>query len=235
MSPSPRARHRVFLLYLALGLAFFGSLVLAAHFYPHPYDWRRDVMSQLAEPRFNPRAYLVACAGLALGGLLLAPFPAVLRRRLAASAPVTTRWSGRILMLAALFLTLAGIVPGHISVLGRAHENLAHIYGVALSFAMTGYFCAALRLPRRFVLQRLGGLVFTIIPLTGFVISRFLLWFGDRIFPPVTYAAIAASPWNRLAPWEWIAGIGTYLFLGLLLTLPTTGAIPYRNERQKLD
>ena len=53
-----------FLPWLALGLAFFGSLLLAAHYFPRPYDWHLDVMSLLAEPKFNPRAYGVACAGL---------------------------------------------------------------------------------------------------------------------------------------------------------------------------
>jgi hypothetical protein len=200
------------LLYVALGFVFFGSLLLAAQFYPHPYDWRRDVMSRLAEPRFNPRAYLIACTGLALGGLLLMPF--------AARAPSVTRRSGWILYLAAGTLTLAGLVPGHVPALGGAHEILAHAYGVAISFAMVGYFAAALRLPRDFIIQRLAGIILIVIPLSGFVLSRLSLWFGDRLVTPAVYAAIKSSPWNRLALWEWIAGVGTYLFLGLLLTLP---------------
>jgi hypothetical protein len=86
------------LLYPALGLSFFGSLLLAAHFFPRPYQWRWDVMSKLAEPKFNPHAYLIACGGLAVSGLLLAAFPASWRRVRRAGAEyssISRRFSSR--------------------------------------------------------------------------------------------------------------------------------------------
>jgi hypothetical membrane protein len=220
--PSARLRpnYRPVLLWLALGLAFFGSLLLAEHFFPRPYHWRSDVMSDLAEPRFDPHAYLIACVGLAVSGFLLLPFPTLLRQRLAAHAPRTTRGSGALLYLAAIFLTLSGIVPGHIKVLGRAHQDLAHVYGVFISLATIGYCVAALRLPRRFQLHRFAGIFLIIIPFTGFMISRFSLIIGDARLSAAAYQILQSNPWNRLALWEWTAATGTYLFLGLLLTLP---------------
>ncbi len=211
-----------FLLYPALGLSFFGSLLVAAHFFPRPYQWRWDVMSKLAEPKFNPQAYLVACGGLAVSGLLLGGFPPILRRRLGSTAPGAVRWSGRFLYLAAAFLTLSGIVPGHISVLGRWHERLAHVYGAAISLAMVGYFVAALRLPRSFAVQRQAGIFLIVIPLTGFLTSRLALGWGDHLLSAAAYRALKLNLWNSLALWEWAAAVGTYVYLGVLLSLPKT-------------
>ena len=180
-------------------------------------------MSKLAEPRFNPRAYLIGCGGLAASGVLLGAFPAMLRRRLGGAAPNVVRCSGWILYLAAAFLTLSGLVPGHISALGRWHERLAHVYGAAISVAMLGYFIAALRLPRRHAAQRLAGIFLIVIPLTGFVVSRLSLAFGDDWVSAAAYRALKANLWNSLALWEWTAAAGTYVYLGLLLTLPERG------------
>jgi len=177
-------------------------------------------MSLLAEPKFNPRAYGIACAGLALSGIVMLFFPRLLRQRLAATAPRTTAISGFFLYLAAILLFLSGILPGHVAGLGRAHEDFAHAYGVALSLAMLGYYAAALRLPARYQPQRLGGLPLIVIPFGGFMISRLSLMLPSTWFTPSGYDALRYSPWNRLSLWEWIAAIGTYLFLGLLLTLP---------------
>jgi hypothetical protein len=208
------------LLHPALGLTFFGSLLLAAHYFPRPYDWRLDVMSLLAEPRFNPHGYLIACAGLALSGLLLLFFPRLLRHRSGPAAPRTTVVSGFFLYLAAILLFLSGILPGHVPALGRAHEDFAHAYGVAISLAMLGYYAATLHLSARYQLQRLSGLPLIVLPLGGFIISRLSLMLPAAWFTPAGYNALRYSPWNRLALWEWIAALGTYLFLGLLLTLP---------------
>ena len=212
------------ILYLALGLAFFGSLLQAAHFFPRPYHWQWDVMSKLAEPRFNPRAYLVACGGLAVSGVLLAAFPSLLRRRLALGSPAAARWGGGVLYIAAIFLTLSGVVPGHVAGLGHWHEVLAHIYGAAISLAMLGYFFAALGLPRRFACQRRAGIFLVVIPLSGFLASRLSLGLGDRLVSPTAYHALKLNVWNSLALWEWVAAVGTYVYLGLLLTLPATSA-----------
>ena len=60
--------------FTGLGGSFFGSLSLAAAFFPHGYDWGYTVISSLASPRDNPHGYWIASAGLALSGLLLIPF-----------------------------------------------------------------------------------------------------------------------------------------------------------------
>jgi hypothetical protein len=151
---------------------------------------------------------------------MLVPFPSLLRPRLGIAAPATTRASGLILTFAALTLIATGLIPGHIDGLGRTHEILGHLYGAALSLAMISYTCAALQLPRDFHLQRLGGLVLIIIPFGSFLASRLSVIAAYEFHFRADYLATRTLPWNQLALWEWIAALGTYLFLGLLLTLP---------------
>jgi hypothetical protein len=206
-------------LWLALGVTFFGSLILAAHFFPHPYDWRRDVMSSLTSPRDNPRAYGIACAGLALGGLCLIAFAALLRQRLGPFAPTAARWAGRFFVLGAIFLILAAlIVPGHYRILGlgRAHERLAQIAGAALCLAMIFYLRATLGLPRSCTLPRLSSLLIVAVPVTAFIISRLSLLISSEFFSPQIYHAVRSYFWNSLALWEWIGAVATYLFLAII-------------------
>jgi hypothetical protein len=206
-------------LWLALGISFFGSLVLAARFFPHVYDWRRTVMSSLASPRDNPHAYGIACAGLTLSGFFLIPFAALLRERLAPSAPVATRWAGCFLVLGAIFLILAAlVVPGHYRLLGigRTHEHLAQIAGVALCLAMILYLRAALRLPREFTWRRLASVALVAAPITALIVSRLSLLITDEFFSTPIYRAVRSSLWNSLALWEWIGAIGIYLFLAIM-------------------
>lgn len=211
-------------LWLALGISFFGSLVWATCYFPHIYDWRRTVMSSLASPRDNPHAYGIACAGLALSGILLTRFIVLFRRRFARFAPATTRWAGRFLLLGAIFLILAAVVvPGHYRVLGigRTHEHFAQIAGVALGIAMVLYVRAALALPRTFALQRLGGFLLVATPITALVVSRLSLVVADALASAPVYRAIRSSIWNSLAVWEWAGAVGIYLFLAVIaLGLP---------------
>jgi len=120
-------------IFIGLGACFFGSLIVAAIFFPHGYDWRDTVISSLASPRDNPHAYWIACAGLAVSGLLLIPFPFFLQKRLEPFAPKLTTWAGNFFLLGAICLTLSAlIVPGHYRILGigRSHEHLAQISSV---------------------------------------------------------------------------------------------------------
>jgi hypothetical protein len=215
------------LLWLALGLSFFGSLALAAHFFPHAYDWRRTVKSSLASPRDKPHAYPIACAGLALSGLLLAPFAALLRQRLESYAPPATLWAGRLFILGALFLTLAAVtVPGHYRLFGlaRTHEHLAQISGVALCLAMILYLRATLRLPRAFARQRVVGFLLVATPVTALIVSRLSLIVAYAFLSTPVYRAVRSSLWNSLALWEWTAATGIYLYLALItLGLPASG------------
>jgi hypothetical protein len=202
-----------------LGACFFGSLILAAAFFPHGYDWRHNVISSLASPRDNPHAYGIACAGLALSGLLLVPFAFFLQKRLEPFAPKRTAWAGKLFLLGAVSLTLSAlIVPGHYRImgLGRSHEHLAQISSVAFCLALILYFGAILRLPRSlFLLRVLAGLV-VILPVTALTVSRSVLFLAYEFSSPAVYHAVRASLWSSLALWEWVGAFCIYLFLGLM-------------------
>jgi hypothetical protein len=117
------------ILLLAMFLAFWGSLGVAAHYDPVQYDWRYRVISTLLSPCDNPAFYRVLSLGVAGTRLVLFPCIGYLHRRVRVVSP----WGARVAVVAlvggSLALILAGlIVPQHAQpVLGvkRLHEGLA--------------------------------------------------------------------------------------------------------------
>jgi hypothetical protein len=213
--------------WIGLGVCFFGSLALAAGFFPHDYDWRHAVISSLASPRDNPHAYGIACAGLAVSGVLLSLFAFFLQKRLEPFAPKLTTWAGKIFLLGAGCLTLSAlIVPGHYRILGigRSHEHLAQISSVAFCLSLILYLGAVFRLPSaHFSLRMLVGFV-VILPITALIVSRLALLFAYVFFSSAIYHATKESLWSSLAIWEWVGAVCIYLFLGLL-TLGRIGTL----------
>jgi hypothetical protein len=213
-----------------LGASFFGSLILAATFFPHGYDWRYNVISSLASPRDNPHAYGIACAGLALSGLLLFPFAFFLQKRLEPFAPKLTAWAGKFFLLGAISLTLSAlIVPGHYRILGigRSHEHLAQISSVAFCLSLILYLGAILRLPPSLFLLRALTSFVVILPVTALMVSRLTLFLAYEFFSSTVYHAVKVSLWSSVALWEWIGALCIYLFLGLMTLQGTaTGTRP---------
>jgi len=224
-----RLFHPVVVL-IGLGACFFGSLILAATFFPHGYDWRYTVISSLASPRDNPHAYWIACAGLAVSGLLLIPFAIFLQKPLEPFAPKLTAWAGKLFLLGAISLTLSAlIVPGHYRILGisRSHEHLAQISSVAFCLSLILYLGAILRLPSSFCLLRVAAGFVVILPVTALMVSRLFLFLAYEIFSSTVYHAVKVSLWSSLALWEWIGAFCIYLFLGLMtLEGAATGTRP---------
>ena len=213
-----RLFHPVVVL-IGLGACFFGSLILAATFFPRGYDWRYTVMSSLASPRDNPDAYWIACAGLALSGLLLIPFAFFLQKRLEPFAPKLTAWAGKLFLLGAISLALSAlIVPGHYRILGigRSHEHLAQISSVAFCLSLILYLGAILRLPASHCLLRVLAGFLVILPVTALTVSRLSLFLVYEFSSSTVYHAVKVSLWSSLALWEWIGALCIYLFLGLM-------------------
>jgi hypothetical protein len=211
---------------IGLGACFFGSLLWAAAFFPHGYDWRYTVISSLASPRDNPHAYGIACAGLAVSGLLLIPFAFFLQKRLERFAPKLAAWAGKLFLLGAICLTLSAlIVPGHYRILGigRSHEHLAQISSVAFCLSLILYFGAILRLPPPlFLLRVLAGLV-VMLPVTALIVSRASLFLAYEFSSSAVYHAVKVSLWSSLALWEWVGAFCIYLFLGFMTMEGTLG------------
>ncbi len=207
-------------LWLGLGVSFFGSLRLAASFYPQPYDWSRIVMSSLDSPRDNPHGYGIACVGLVMTGLLLIPSGALVRRRLKPYSPRCTTWAAAIFLVAAISLALSALfVPGHYRILGlgRSHEHLAQIFGVTLYLSLILYLKPICALPPSRGWVRVAALLLIAGPAITFLASRLSLLVNYALFSPAVYQAAKIDPWNNLALWEWIGAVCTYLFLGLII------------------
>ncbi len=220
--------------FTGLGGSFFGSLSLAAAFFPHGYDWRYTVISSLASPRDNPYGYWIASAGLALSGLLLIPFVFYLRMRLSRCAPKLTFWAGCLFFLGALCLTLSGlIVPGHYHILGigRIHEHLAQVSGVAFCLSLLLYLGAVLCLPPSFALFRLLAIAVVILPVTALTVSRLSLFLAYALCSSTVYRTVKASVLSSLALWEWIGAFCIYCFLGLI-TLSWAGGGAQPNVKE---
>ena len=203
---------------LGVGGCFFGSLLLAAGFYPQPYHWRKTVMSALASPKDNPHAFPVACAGVALSALWLLAFPAILHRRLARFAPREVARAGRCLRFGAMFLLLTAlVVPGHYRVFGvhRIHEQLARTAAAGLCLALIFYLRAVIRLPRALRWLQLCALLFVALPVAAFLLSRLVLLVAYSFWRVADYQAATVSSWGNLALWEWLGAGAIYLFLAM--------------------
>jgi len=217
------------LTWFALGIWCFGSLTLAAAFFPRQYDWQHIVISSLASPRDNPHAYVIACAGLAGTGLLLIPFASILRNRLGLFAPRLTAWAGGLLLLGAVALILSAIIaPGHYRVLGigRTHEHLAQICSAAFCLSLLIYFAAVFHLPPKFAWLRLAVGITAGLPIVAFVANRATVFCLYAFSSAENYRAMKASYWSNLALWEWIAATSLYLFLGLFVFAKTDSQLP---------
>lgn len=217
-------------IWIALGVIYFGSLIWAVQFFPHPYNWLHTVISSLASPRDNPHAYWIACTGLATSGLLLIPLAFRMQKRLEPYAPQLSTWAGRLFLLGALSLTLSAlIVPGHYRILGigRSHEHLAQISGVAFCLSLLLYLKPILALPRPFWWLRVSALILVALPVGALLLSRISLFLAYEFFSSTNYQAVKSSLWNSLALWEWIGSVCIYLFLGLVALglLPRSSAL----------
>jgi hypothetical protein len=213
-------RRSALVLWLLLGVVFFPPLVLAAYLSPRAYDWEHTVISTLDSPRDNPHAYGIACAALAISGLLLLPFATLLQESTSRASWRMSRWAAGFLRLGGISMTgSALLVPGHYRVLGlaRMHEHLAQIAAVSFCLALLGASAVLMRVPHRARWVLPVAAVLVLLPVTALVVSRLALWLSWDFAARSTYEAIKASLWSSLALWEWIGAASIYAFLGLLV------------------
>src|SRR6516165_2000111 len=216
-------------LLVLIAVSFFGSLAMAARMFPHNYDWRYRVISNLLSPRDNPNHYWLAASGLTLTGLFMLPFAGHLQRHLGVISPVaarTTAWTfaaGIVALICACF-----VVPQHMhEVLGvrRLHELLGRSAAGFLAIGMLcGCWCSwkgrnlfALRL------FWVWSLV-TLLPLVGIFFSESLL-FLTRLklsWAVPIRGALRHSVFWHLGFWEWTGAVAVFLFLcaAVFLTPP---------------
>jgi hypothetical protein len=202
--------------------SFFGTLTASAWMFPHNYDWRYRVISNLLSPRDNPSHYWLAASGLALTGFFMLPFTGYLQRHLETVAPRAAKVVAGAFVLGIIALICASFVaPQHThDVFGirRLHELLGRSAAGFLAIGMLcGCWCAWEGLGRNLFPARLFWVwsLTTVLPLSGLCCSESLLLF-TRLAPswamPIRRALRHSVFWH-LGFWEWTGATAVFAFL----------------------
>jgi hypothetical protein len=209
-------------LLVLIAVSFFGSLGMAAWMFPHNYDWRYRVISNLLSPRDNPGHYWLPACGIILAAVLMLPFAGYLRRNLEIASPRTARVTAGALIAGIVALICAClVVPQHMhDVFGirRLHEFIARSAAGFIAIGMlTACWCAW----RGFRKNLLQGRLFcawslvTLLPLAGIFLSESLLVL-TRLKPewamPIRNALRHSVFWH-LGFWEWSSSAAVFVFL----------------------
>lgn len=229
------SRTRLALLAL-LFASYFGSLWIGSLHFPHAYDWRRNVISNLLSPRDNPQWYWLPSVGVAVAGLCMVQLGAWIERELGDAESKLARRVRRPAFLAGAgcLILSALVVPQHVHpVLGtrHAHEILARTSAAGLGVAMlcacaggaqttggartTGGAHAAAdeARNRRLRALRLIWRAVTVPPILGAVGSGLIVvlarWHGPGNEPADFFRGTVF--WH-LAFWEWVGSVAVFLF-----------------------
>jgi hypothetical protein len=217
--------------------SFFGTVIVAAFFFPVPYDWSVRAMSNLASPRDNPSAYWLPCLGLATSAVLALPFAGYLERRLRGITPRLARTAGVAFALACVLLLLTGLVPQQVlPVFGwhRMHEFLAR--GSAAAFFTGMICCCVCALGDRFRVfggQRSLGTALsyywgwaTLLPLGCVAVIGVLHFLGhvaDQAWAEQARQSFRHTILWHLAFWEWIGSVLFFMFMVVTVLLLPEG------------
>jgi hypothetical protein len=214
------------MLFILLPLVFvshFGILGLAILLYPDRYDWRYLSISKLLYPLTNPQFHYIASFGVALTGVLVAPFAGYIRRRLRSRAPQAANLAATLFFGGCICLTAAGLIASHPvhgkSQLPQLHSTLARISVIGIGVGMVLFnVCAtracSLAAPKEAAQRR--HLVIAWNLLTIPVILIFITWMLIRIFlkrSSPAYHALASSALWKVGFWEWIGSVVIIAFL----------------------
>lgn len=220
-SPSRGALRWVFLPLILL--TFFGSLIVAAWYFPGPYDWRTRVISNLLSPRDDPQFYRVPSIGIAVAGLLMLPLAAYFEERTRAISRRLARTGRWCLSVAiGLLICAAIVVPQHVKPvfgLTRLHEAFARTSAIFFGMAMLA-FCACAWKDRRASPGRLDRRLLplwcclTLLPISGILLSEALLFVAQKspTWGPRVMQAMHHSVFWHLAFWEWAGSTAIFLF-----------------------
>ena len=237
--------------FLPLSIAsFFGTVIVAAFYFPVRYDWTVRTMSKLGSPRENPGIYWLPCLGLVASAVLALPFAGYVQQRLRGIMPRLARAAGVAFALACVLLLLTGIVPQAIKpMLGwhGMHEFLVRSSAVAF---FTGMLCCCICAfrdrSRNFGGQRFLGSALscywgwtTLLPVGCALIIGGLQFLGHQMNQAWAEEARQSFRhtimWN-VAFWEWVGSVIFFMFMVVtVLLLPegikTPAVLPVRKPQ----
>jgi hypothetical protein len=215
-------RMRLALLAVLFG-SYFGSLWVGSLHFPHVYDWRRNVISNLLSPRDNPQWYWLPSAGVAVAGLCMLQLGVWIERELGDGQSKLARRVRRPAFLVGIgcLILSALVAPQHVhTVLGmrHAHELLARTSAAGLGVGMLcacggGLEPADDGRRRRLRLLRMIWRALTLPPILGAVGSGLIVglarWHGLGAEPADFFRGTVF--WH-LAFWEWVGSVAVFLF-----------------------
>ena len=206
-------------------ICYFGTLVMTVFVFPHRYDWRYGVISNLLSPGHNPGFHWFASLGLSLAGLSAVPFGGYIGHRF---RPVSRLWAN--IGAAALTGGFVTFILAVVIVTRRSHpifgmlgvhEMLARTAAVGLGIGIISFDGCALRAARSILRDRYGrGLLFSwsfitvlaLVSIAGSLCTVLLSKFGVPGLLP-GYQLLRLSPLWHLAFWEWIGSAAVFFFL----------------------
>ena len=227
---------------LPLSIAsFFGTVIVAAFFFPVPYDWSVRAISSLASPRDNPSAFWLPCLGLVASGVLALPFAGYVEKRLRGITPHLARAAGMAFEVACVLFLLTGIVPDRMQPVfdwPRMHEFFAR--SAAAAFFIGMLCCCICAFRDRFSFfggqRSLGGALshywrwVTLLPI-GCVATigalQFLGHEANQAWAEHARQAFRHTVMWHLAFWEWIGSVIIFTFMMVtVLLLPEGFNVP---------
>ena len=225
-------------------ISFFGILAVSASTFPHGYDWRYRVISNLLSPRDNPKHYRLAACGLVLTGLFMIPFARHLNRSLAVVSPLAAVIvAGALLLGIVVLIADCFVVPQHAhATLGirRFHEFLARSAAGLIALSMlVSCWCAWKGYGRPFPRSLFWTwAIMTLLPLAGVACSEaslLLAQFDPTLSRPIRQAFRHSVFWH-LGFWEWISAVAVFVFLcGAAFLLKNKKAVALRPVNQEFS
>jgi hypothetical protein len=193
----------------AVFVSYFVTLILAIVLSPGPHDWYATTISKLA---FHAKRHgqhddgWMASDGLALTGVLIAPFAGYIGRRFHSTAREVSRFGAGCFRAGALGSVLSGVLAYRMdSVVPGLHTLLARFCALTLSLALFSFwFCAARAGLRRATDEHVHRR------------RLFLCWTALIAVGPAAalLSAINSGRHHSLAGlYEWLASAAAFLFL----------------------
>jgi hypothetical protein len=209
-------RQMRWVLLAGLFVSYFGSLWVGAMHFPHGYDWRRNVISNLLSPRDNPEWYRVPSVGVATAGVWMVLLGIWIESELGETGGLNWRVRRGAFLAGVGCLVLSALVaPQHVhTVMGlrHAHELLARTAAVCLG---VGMLCACgaptERMGGNWRALRIGWGLATVPPIVGAVGSGLVVAAG-RMGGLGMAELLKGTVFWHLAFWEWVGSGAVFMF-----------------------
>lgn len=212
-------------------LSIFGTLIIAAQDFPGDYDWKRQVISHLISPRYNPDGFILPSIGMALSAIFSLPVAGYISQRLRDVSPRLSHWVG-VGLGVGIFLVVTVTLPFNTPSMPESvhwvHEALARTGAVGVVGGMI--LCSVIGLldrlsGRRMLDPRLviSWASLTLVPVVCGILAGILKFSRKAGFEWAIQLRqeLKQTMLLQLAFWEWVGVIGFVFFMVIsVLLLP---------------